>query len=49
MILFIVGFMLLVGMVFLMAKSEDFAKAVGAVTGVLVFLMVIALVAASCS
>ena len=42
-------FMLLVGMVFLMAKSEDFAKAVGAVIGVMVFIMLIAFVAASCS
>jgi hypothetical protein len=42
-------FILIVGMVFLMLKSPDFANAVGIVIAVLVALMVFALLAASCS
>ena len=49
MIAFLIGFLLIVGMVFFMAKSPDFASAVGIVIAVMVVLMVLGLAAASCA
>jgi len=49
MIIGIVGFLLIVGMVFLMLKSEDFASAVSMVIGSLVVLMLFAMLIASCA
>ena len=49
MIIGIVGFLLIVGMVFLMLKSEDFAAAVSLVIGALVVLMLFAMLLASCA
>ena len=49
MILFLLFFLFLVGMFFLMGKSDGFANAVGIVIGALVFIMLLAVVLASCS
>jgi hypothetical protein len=49
MIVFLFGFMLIVGMVFLMLKSPDFASAVGIVIAVMLVIMLLAVALASCS
>ena len=49
MIAFVLFFLLIVGMVFFMRKSEDFAAAVSIVIGTLVGIMLLALAISSCS
>jgi hypothetical protein len=49
MIAFFIGFLLIVGMVFLMLKSPDFASAVGIVIAMMLFVMLLGVALASCS
>ena len=49
MIAFFIFFILIVGMVFRMGKSEDFASAVGIVIASMVGIMLLAVALASCS